>query len=614
MNEGARIVPKAGSATITKTGGNFAHTFNLLRPYPWFLPLLVVLGIAASLAEAIGIGLLIPLMGVLLQPDALATGSGVEQAVRSLMLDDEGAIRFVLVAGAIILLVLVKTVILLGYAYVGSAMTGRIAKDMRITLWDRVVNSELAWFSHTDHGRLMNIIENQTYRTTEALTALTIVVGSACTILVFGAFLFLLSTPMALIVLLAGGPIFLLVRRLTSLANRFGQALGDSYARIAGYVMELLAAMKTIRVFNQQTNETQRFADAADSLRATFLRADLLARILGPLLELIYLPIFLAVLAFALIMGISIPVVLAFLVLLYRMQAPLKALDGARVNLAAHSPAVKEVDWLLKSTPDERNRLGSLPSEGLKDRIVIDRVWFSYPGAETPVLRGLSTELVRGEVVALCGPSGAGKSTLVNLLFGLYLPQSGRILIDGQPLESLDIHSWRKHIAFAGQDSELVRGSARYNIAYGAPGATQEAIEAAARAAKAHDFLVESPEGYDADVGTRGALLSGGQRQRIGLARALIRQPDLLVLDEATNAVDTATELAIQSAIDALGGRTTILIVAHRTSTIMNADRVLVMADGRITEDAKPQHMSAAAALLIGAAAPSAFNEKASEP
>lgn len=600
MNDQGQPPPEPPTRARSTARNDYGRLLRLLRPYPWLLPLLVVLGIAASLAEAIGIGLLIPLMGALLQPTDPATHSALERAVRAAMLDETGAIRFPLVAGTIFLLIVIKTLILGAYAFVGAGMTGRIAKEMRVTLWDRLANSEMAWFSRSEHGRLLNIIDKQTERATEALSALTVLISSASTVLVFGTFLFLLSTPMALIVLAAGGPIFFLVRRLTRQAKRYGQALADGYASLAGRVMELLAAMKTIRVFNQQALETRRFAIAADKLRATFLRTELLTRLLGPVLELIYLPVFLAVLAFALFMGINIPVVLAFLVLLYRMQAPLKFLDGARVNLATYSPATEEVQWLLASAPDERQRAGGRPCKGLRHRIVIDQLYFSYPGTDTAVLKGVSTELAHGEVIALVGPSGAGKSTLVNLLYGLYVPDSGSILVDAEPLAEIDLYSWREHIAFAGQDSELVTGSVRYNIAYGVPEASAAAVEAAARAAGAHDFILDLPEGYDTEVGTRGTLLSGGQRQRIALARALMRRPDLLVLDEATNAVDTATELAIQATIEALAGQTTILIIAHRTSTLMNADRVLVMDAGRIVEDARPQQMSANAALLAG--------------
>ena len=582
------------------TGGSIARLLRLLRPYPWLLPVLVGLGIAASLAEAVGIGLLIPLLGLLLQPADPEALSGVERTVRAMMVDADGNIRYMLVAGVILLLIVLKTLILAAYAFVASSMTGRIAMDMRVELWDRVSNAEMSWFSRSDQGRLLNIIENQTYRATEALSSLTVLIVSFSTVLVFGVFLIVLSPPMALVVVAAGTPVFFLVRRITALAKRFGSELGHAYSGLAGRVMELLSAMKTIRVFNQQEAEARRFADSAERVRVTFLRTEMMARLIGPILELLYLPVFFAVVAFALMQGIGIPLLLAFLLLLYRMQAPLKALDGARVSVAEYTPALEDIDWLLENAPDERARRGRRPSSGLRHRIVIDDLWFSYPGKDVPVLRGVSTELTHGEVVALVGPSGAGKSTLVNLLFGLYAPDSGSILIDGEPLEEIDACSWREHIAFAGQDSELLSGSARYNIGYAAPDASLETVQAAARSVRAHDFVAELPGGYDADLGTRGALLSGGQRQRIALARALMRKPDLLVLDEATNAVDSATELAIQGTIERLAGKTTILIIAHRTSTLMSADRVLVMDAGRIVEDAAPREISPRAVQFLG--------------
>src|SRR5262245_53733932 len=243
---------------------NVMRVIALLRPHRWLVPLLVLLGVAASVAEALGIGLLIPLLGSVLQPGDAAQDSAIGRAARTLAMDAAGEISFIRVGTVILLLILLKTVILSAYVLVAARMTGRIAMDLRVRLWERVANAEMAWFARSDHGRVLNTISNQTYRGTEALTALNVLIVSACTVLVFAAFLFVLSLPLALIMLAGGIPVFLLVRHLTRRANRYGQALSDAYARVSGRIMELLAAMKTIRVFNQQEAETRRFAAAAD--------------------------------------------------------------------------------------------------------------------------------------------------------------------------------------------------------------------------------------------------------------------------------------------------------------------------------------------------------------
>jgi ABC-type multidrug transport system fused ATPase/permease subunit len=196
----------------------------------------------------------------------------------------------------------------------------------------------------------------------------------------------------------------------------------------------------------------------------------------------------------------------------------------------------------------------------------------------------LSFELARGEVLAVVGRSGAGKSTLINLLYRFYDPASGRILVDGQPLETLRLSSWRRRLALAGQDVELLAGTVRDNLAFGDPSIEDDAIRDALELASADGFVAQLPGGLDAEVGTRGARLSGGQRQRIALARALARAPELLVLDEATNAVDAETELAIQRALRSLAGRITVIVIAHRLSTLRIADRALLLADGRMVE------------------------------
>jgi subfamily B ATP-binding cassette protein MsbA len=206
-------------------------------------------------------------------------------------------------------------------------------------------------------------------------------------------------------------------------------------------------------------------------------------------------------------------------------------------------------------------------------------------------LESVSLQFRAGEVTAIVGASGAGKSTLINLLFRLHDPVSGSVLVDGQPLTDIDIASWRAALSIAGQDTELMRGTIRDNICYGKPDASDEAIINAARMADAHEFVMATPKGYDTLVGERGLFLSGGQRQRLGVARALLRKPRILVLDEATNSLDSFSEAYIQETLQTLHGQMTIILIAHRLSTTRNADHVIVMNRGRVVESGRPNDL-----------------------
>ncbi|MFC7107020.1 ABC transporter ATP-binding protein [Nonomuraea rubra] len=222
-----------------------------------------------------------------------------------------------------------------------------------------------------------------------------------------------------------------------------------------------------------------------------------------------------------------------------------------------------------------------------------DQVTFSYPGRDRPALDGFSLDIAPGERVALVGRSGAGKTTVASLLLRFFDPSAGRVTVNGVDVRDLSFDRLRSLIAVVSQDTYLFHGTVRRNLALARPDAGDEQLEAAARAAQAHDFITALPDGYDTVVGERGLKLSGGERQRIAIARALLKDAPILVLDEATSAVDAANESAIQHALDTLSGGRTTLMIAHRLSTVQAADRVIVMADGRISEAGPPSELLA---------------------
>jgi ABC-type multidrug transport system fused ATPase/permease subunit len=228
---------------------------------------------------------------------------------------------------------------------------------------------------------------------------------------------------------------------------------------------------------------------------------------------------------------------------------------------------------------------------GLADAVRFDSVSFRYSPESDWALTDITIEIPRGQRIAFVGPSGAGKSTLIALLLRFYDPQRGSILVDGIPLPDLELHSWRQHLAVVSQDTHIFNASIRENIGYGQPNADEQDIVASARLADAHVFISTLPQGYDTYVGDHGVGLSGGQKQRIALARAIVRKADLLILDEATNALDSISESVVMDSIRALGRDCTVIAIAHRLSTVMHSDKIVVLEGGRVKEQGPPSEL-----------------------
>jgi len=570
----------------------FSPTSSLLRfirPYWWALPLLVAFGIAASLAEGLGIGLIIPVLDRLLGGEPAQAAGPFASIMQTFagFLDEQNML--LMLATLIVLLVVLKTVILCVEAVVATAINGRITRDLRVAICRQLLEVGMAFHSRSDQGRLMNTQDFQTHRASEALTALSVLIGSACTIMVFGVILLLLSWQLTLIVFLTAVPATLLVRLLSNRAHGYGDRFVDQHGALVGRMLEILNGMRTIRLFNQEQAELQRFSTAADGVRRAFVRSETLVQVMPAVVELLYVPVFVVVVLYALTAEIGLSVLLVFLLLLYRLQNPLKRLDASRITLSTYAGGIAEVDKLLDRSDKPYLRSGEQQVTGIHSEIRFADVSFRYAPEAPEAVRHISLRIPKGSVCAIVGGSGAGKSTLINLLCRFHDPSEGALLVDGVDLRDLDLNSWRQRIAFAGQDAELMAGTVADNIAFGNPRADMEAIREAARMANATSFIETLADGYDTDVGLRGQRLSGGQRQRIALARALLPKPDLLILDEATNAVDSITEQAIQQAIDGLSGSSmTIIVIAHRLAALGGADQVIVLDGGEIAEQGAP--------------------------
>lgn len=278
------------------------------------------------------------------------------------------------------------------------------------------------------------------------------------------------------------------------------------------------------------------------------------------------------------------PSLVTFVLALQRLNIRLGSINATITSFVTNTALVDRLNAILDDSDKQFVRQGGHPFEALRQEIRFENVGLRYSPDLEPAVDGINLTIGKGQTVALVGSSGAGKSTLADLLVGLYEPTEGSILVDGAPLQSIDLASWQRKLGVVSQDTFLLNNTIAANIAYGTPHADRAAIEAAAVAAQAAGFIAGLPDGYDTVTGERGYRLSGGQRQRLSLARALLREPQLLILDEATSALDSQSERLVQEAIERFERTHTVLVIAHRLSTIVNADLICVMEAGRIIE------------------------------
>ena len=567
----------------------------LLTWSPLATALIVGLGVVASAAEGIGITLFIPLVQAV-TPGSRADGlpAPLAQVVSLIPESRRLVVLPLLMLGTI---VLKNALVFANHAVVFRVVAAAGAR-LRARIFDRLVTMPMAAFERADPGALLAVLGTESWQAAQAVKLVLAMLVHLCTIVVFLALLVLISWRMTLLLLVGVGVVSGLVRWLARGARGAGEAAVDANARLSERMWETLAGMRTVRAFDAVDHERGRFGAASEAVRRTFLRLDILTGLAAPAAETLHAALVLGIVVLALRDRGALPAFLAFAVLVYRLQPQLHMLETARVALLGLLGSVGEVIAFVDAPPDLAPRaLDAVPGLDpplLQDGVALDGVAFRYPEDARLVLDDVSFRIARGAVTAVVGASGAGKTTLLHLLCGFYDPTAGAVRVDGVALADLDRVAWRRRIGYVGQDVFLFNASVRDNIAYGRRDATDAEIAAAARQANAHEFIVELPAGYATVVGDRGARLSGGQRQRIALARAFVRRPDLLILDEATNALDGVSEHLVQQSIQAVRGQCTVVIVAHRLDTILDVDHVVVLERGRVVEQ------GALATLLAG--------------
>lgn len=554
-----------------------------LRPYLPLLPLVIVLGLAASLAEGIGITLLIPIVALLLSDQLPAGLPHFFVALADVAERVAPAQRVFALGAAVIVLMIVKGMIQAADSAVIASIDGRLARDIRNALADRILALEYPFFLRNESARLVQIISTDSWYAAEAIRALLTIIPAAAGLVVFAGLLSWLEWRLTLIAIasaaiIAGGLIVL-----QRVQGKLGLEVAESNHALGERMLGILAAIRSIRIFEQRERESSRFARASEQVRRDLYRIQRISVSTVPLVEVLASLMFVAVLLAAYRLGTPVPAMVAYLVLLARALPYAQVVSRGRVEFAARSGSVRNVEWLLDQRPASAGLAGLSTIVRIDRPIRFEHVSFAYPDG-TKALDQIDVVLRPGIATALIGKSGAGKSSFMDLLCRLVDPASGTILHGDQPLDGIDPRSWRSRIAVAGQNVGLVDGTIAENIAYGRPDASDDDIAEAAAAARASAFIEGLPNGFATRLGLDGFKLSGGERQRIELARALLRQPDILILDEALSAVDTSLEQEIIALLKKRERFFTALVISHRKATLAACEDGIVIDGGRVIE------------------------------
>jgi len=370
-----------------------------------------------------------------------------------------------------------------------------------------------------------------------------------------------------------------------------GKAVVEENKQFGLRMWESINSLQLIRAFAQEDYEQDRFLQTSDRVRRRLLRLDMLWATPGPVSEVSITVLIGALILVAESASIGIAALAAFLSLLYRLQGPTRELLQSKIALDGLAGAIDDVDDFLRTTQTPFLSQGSLSAPALRTAVEFRSVSFRYAAGQPLALQDVSFSIPAGKTTAIVGESGAGKSTLMALLFRFMDPTTGEVLADGMPLSAFQLRSWRKRLSLMSQEVYLFNDTIAANIAYGDLDSDQHDLREAARIAKADDFICSLPEGYQTQIGDQGMRLSGGQRQRIALARTILRNPDILLLDEATNALDVETEQAFQIALEQYSHERTVVVIAHRLATVQAADQIIVMSKGRVVEVGAPDQL-----------------------
>ena len=565
----------------------FKDLWRLLKIEPgrlWMVSFIGGLTIFVSVLEGMNVGLLIPLLENLNSSDQQGA-----HWISQIFADLFSAFGIPFGLKTVLLSLGIILIAINALKYLRSVLMAKTQEGfivwIRATHMNNLLHADMSYFHRARLGAISDTLGLQAYRTGSTLGQLAEILASSGMLMAYLVAAFLITPILAAI---AFGMLAIVTLSMQFYINKAKTIGADRTTRenaMQVATMETLTGINLIKSFRLESLRGGEYKFRADQVGNTLIQIAKHAGQMEAIQEVALFGLIGAIVFVGVsVLDLGLPVIVTFLFILYRLMPKVSSLNRSRQLMANAMASLRHITDAMDETSEPTIVSGETRFTGLKEEIEFEDIEFSYDGINQ-VLRKTNYTIEKGKMTAIAGASGAGKSTLIDLILRFYDPTGGRILIDGTDLRELDLESWRKSIAVVAQDVFLFNETVNYNLAVGNTGCSKEEIVDAAKRAYAHEFIQQLPEGYETRIGDRGWNLSGGQRQRLALARAILTKPEILILDEATSSLDSESEQLIQRYLNDIRGTCTIVVVAHRLSTIQSADKIVVLQDGKIVEE-----------------------------
>ena len=554
----------------------------------------LILGLIAGLFGGIGIGAIIPLFAFINKSNGpqIQELDFISKAIEKFFSIFGLEYNLFLLMALIVALFILKAAITYLSYYVNEKIATDYENRARKRLFRKTLKADWPFLLEQRIGHLESVLIQDTYMSSGILSNISAIIMVGTSMIMYAFVALNISASITLLTLGLGVILFFLLRPFFYKIRKLSENFGKIYRSINNHVSEHMIGSKTVKSIGAEDKVIDSVMEDMESLRKIRIDIALYNKAPGAFLEPLGF-VFISILLLFYYHYDSAFNIASFAAIMYLVQKKISFMQSINTRLNAINEALPHlqtvIDFEKNAADHEEKNEGVLPFS-FENQIELKNISFAY-NQERQVLKNLNLNIKKGEMLGLIGPSGAGKTTLVDILLRLFEPGSGEILIDGQNIHDIGILEWRKKLSYVSQEIFLLNDTIENNIRFYDDSVSEKDIIASAKMANISDFVSSLPEGFQTVVGERGIRLSGGQRQRIILARALARKPEVLILDEATSALDNESEVLIQKSIEGLKNQVTVLAIAHRLSTVMNSDRLIVMDNGKIIEEGKPNEL-----------------------